>query len=144
MLITMETRSTLVFSVRSSSIWDSMAMNIRKIIEGIQRNAHEGCSHAGLRTLEPNLQQELQRIMCQEEITWFHRTKDKWSAVGDRNMCFYHVKVFQRREEESMFRLSRMLKGSGYKTIEINNSFKENFHNFYTRIKVINLRLRKG
>ncbi|KAI5435237.1 hypothetical protein KIW84_021885 [Lathyrus oleraceus] len=33
--------STLVFSVRSSSIWDSMAMNIRKIIEGIQRKARE-------------------------------------------------------------------------------------------------------
>lgn len=74
---------------------------IRKL-ECIQRKTHESISHDGLKMLEYNLQQELQRILYQEELTWFQRANDKWLADGNRNTCFYHVKAVETRRHRNV------------------------------------------
>lgn len=37
-------------------------------LEGIQIKAHKGITHGSLRRLEVSLQQELHKILCQEEL----------------------------------------------------------------------------
>lgn len=101
-------------------------------LEGIQRKTHEGYSHAGLRALESNLQLDLHRILCQEELTWFQRIKDKCLADGDKNTCFDHVKVIQRRRRKHIQTVNDAQGKCIHDVIDINNAFKDKFHNLYT------------
>lgn len=84
--------------------------------------------------MELNLQQELQRTLFQEELTWFQRSKNKWLMEGGRNTHFYHVKFVQRRRRKHVQAIKDAQGKWTHEPIEINNAFKENFYIMYTTI----------
>lgn len=50
-----------------------------------------------LRTLEEELRNEFERILVQEELYWFQKSKFDWINQGDRNTRFYHAQTLSRR-----------------------------------------------
>lgn len=103
-----------------------------KKLNGIQETIHRVRGHKGIYLLEKNTQQELTRVLHQEELNWFLRDKSKWLVEGDRNIIFYHVKAVQMRTGK----IVNMIKNCNGDWIEdpaiIEEMFRECYHNIYT------------
>lgn len=100
--------------------------------KGIQTVFHNCRGYEKLRRLEQNIQQGLAKILHQEELAWFERSRAKWFTDGDRNTRYYHVKAFQRKRKNKIL----MIRGDGGEWTEdawkIKNKFKDNFHTLFT------------
>ena len=66
-------------------------------INGIQA-ALENYSSRGLGRLEARLRNELERVMGQEEILWWQKSRKDELLHGNRNTNFFHQKTIARRQ----------------------------------------------
>ncbi|KAL8162848.1 hypothetical protein V2J09_014337 [Rumex salicifolius] len=55
---------------------------------------------------------ELDKVREQEETLWFHKSREKWVALGDRNTSFFHMSTIIRRRRNGI----EMLKGDDEST----------------------------
>ncbi|CAL1353594.1 unnamed protein product [Linum trigynum] len=65
-------------------------------IHGIQIRVANGFS-PGLFKLQKKLEAELDRVLEQEEMLWFHRAREKWVQFGERNTSYFHQQANIRR-----------------------------------------------
>jgi hypothetical protein len=52
--------------------------------------------------LEHDLQLQYDRILSQEEILWYQKSRDKWIKLGDRNTKFFHAATVIRRKRNQI------------------------------------------
>ncbi|CAL1372533.1 unnamed protein product [Linum trigynum] len=55
------------------------------------------CFTPGLAKLHTKLETELDKILEQEELIWFQRSRDDWVKFGERNTAYFHQQVNIRR-----------------------------------------------
>lgn len=65
-------------------------------IRGIQRSLQYG-HNPFLDKLEYRLNKDIEEVLNQEKPLWFEKSRRQWINEGDRNTCYYHVKVITRR-----------------------------------------------
>lgn len=67
-------------------------------LEGVDR-ALRLRPHRGLLKLQDRLWGDYMKVINQEELLWYQKTRSKWLQFGDRNTSFFHAsaKVTQRR-----------------------------------------------
>ena len=70
-------------------------------IAGIQRHSSYQYSRF-LQTLEYQLLGEYSRVLHQEELFWFQKSRAQWMSQGDRNTRFYHVSTVVRRKHNKI------------------------------------------
>ncbi|KAK2451629.1 hypothetical protein QL285_010666 [Trifolium repens] len=70
---------------------------LERRIKGIQRSL-EMFDSARLVYLEQDLQLQYDRILSQEEILWYQKSRDKWIKLGDKNTKFFHAATVIRRK----------------------------------------------
>lgn len=63
---------------------------------------HDGSASNGLLNLEKKLNLELNLILEQDEIMWFHKSRMKWIALEDRNTKFFHRTATVRRQRNKV------------------------------------------
>ncbi|XP_058780637.1 uncharacterized protein LOC131654707 [Vicia villosa] len=66
-------------------------------LNGVQKRLYGQSNQRALQRLENKLQYDLARILKQEELMWFQRSRSKWLADGDKNIKYYHLKTITRR-----------------------------------------------
>ncbi|XP_028777441.1 uncharacterized protein LOC114734096 [Neltuma alba] len=72
--------------------------DIVKRLEGIDRHRRTH-DHPGLRRLEEKLWAQYQKIILQEELQWYERSRCKWLLWGDKNTRFFHASTVLRRKK---------------------------------------------
>lgn len=70
---------------------------LRRISE-IQRALYEGKFHEGLYKMERMLQNEISKVMDQEELLWYQRSRVNWLIEGDKNTWYYTLKLCKEKE----------------------------------------------
>jgi hypothetical protein len=76
-------------------------------IGGIQTRIQNHNVDYRLRRLEQRLQLELAKVLKQEELMWFQRSRSKWLADGDHNTRYYHLKTANRRRRNNIIMLRK-------------------------------------
>ncbi|PNX93586.1 ribonuclease H, partial [Trifolium pratense] len=74
---------------------------LEKRIKGIQLSL-ERVDSARLVYLEHDLQLQYDRILAQEELLWYQKSRDKWIKLGDRNTKFFHATTVIRRKRNKI------------------------------------------
>jgi hypothetical protein len=78
---------------------------LEKRIKGIQLSL-EKVDLARLVYLEHDLQLQYDRILAQEEILWYQKSRDKWIKLGDRNTKFFHATIVMKRKRNKIHDLN--------------------------------------
>jgi hypothetical protein len=76
-------------------------------IGGIQTRIQNHNVDYRLRRLEQRLQLELAKVLKQEELMWFQRSRSKWLADGDHNTRYYHLKTTNRCRRNNIIMLRK-------------------------------------
>lgn len=81
----------------------------KKVIEarlkGIQCTLERVDSRA-LVHLEYDLQHEYNRILLQEEMLWYHKSRENWVKFGNKNTAFFHTQTVIRRKRNKIHGLT--------------------------------------
>ncbi|XP_061350333.1 uncharacterized protein LOC133295506 [Gastrolobium bilobum] len=80
--------------------------------------------------LEFALQEELNRVLEQEEALWFQKARCKWIEDGDRNTRFYHTTTIIRRARNKILELK---KEEGH-WVKEEDSLNMIIHDFFTNL----------
>jgi hypothetical protein len=96
-------------------------------IGGIQRKLVTSGTSRWLRGLENKLQNELAKILQQEQMMWFQRSRAKWLMDGDHNTRYYHLKTITRRRYNNVI----MLRNATGEWIEDVTQLQNMVNNFY-------------
>ncbi|XP_061367067.1 uncharacterized protein LOC133310186 [Gastrolobium bilobum] len=80
--------------------------------------------------LDKALQDELNRVLEQEEALWFQKARCKWITDGDRNIIFYHTTTIIRRARNKILELEN---DEGHLVREEDNLIKL-IHSFFTKL----------
>ncbi|XP_061367963.1 uncharacterized protein LOC133310979 [Gastrolobium bilobum] len=75
-----------------------------KKLQEIQRNTNHLLDHFNS-DLDKALQEELNRVLLQEEAIWFQKARCNWIKDGDRNTKFYHTTTIIRRARNKILEL---------------------------------------
>lgn len=51
---------------------------------------------------EADLLSEFDVILEQEEVLWFQKSRERWIALGDRNIKYYHTTTMVRRRKNKI------------------------------------------
>ena len=70
-------------------------------IRGVERSL-ENWDYTHLEILLKELQEEYARVLCQEELFWFQKSREKWVKFGDRNTTFFHAQSIIRRKRNKI------------------------------------------
>ena len=94
--------------------WDSVKFNqevfgnvfkkkkeLEARINGIQRRL-ESWDSVSLELLEKSLRQEYEKVLEQEELIWYQKSREKWVKFGDRNTNFFHTQTITRRRRNKI------------------------------------------
>ncbi|XP_058751892.1 uncharacterized protein LOC131624996 [Vicia villosa] len=99
-------------------------------LNGVQRSLQINDNSGGMKALEIKLQNELSRILNQEELMWFQRSRTMWLADGDRNTRYYHMKAINHRKRNRIL----MLKDDNDSWIEDSSQLQQHATNFYMNL----------
>ncbi|GLT50394.1 hypothetical protein SLA2020_238810 [Shorea laevis] len=70
-------------------------------ISGIQNSPRYQASTL-LQSLEDNLLEDYQKVLHEEELLWFQKSRVDWIASGDRNTSFYHTSTMVKRNRNKI------------------------------------------
>ncbi|KAH9734521.1 putative ribonuclease H protein [Citrus sinensis] len=70
-------------------------------IGGIQRFLEKRHSRS-LSKLESKLKRDLEKVLTQEEVLWFQKSRREWIVCGDRNTAFFHQNSIERRRRNKV------------------------------------------
>ncbi|GLT96466.1 hypothetical protein SLE2022_140850 [Rubroshorea leprosula] len=59
-------------------------------------------SSSGLQNLEQSLLEDYQKVLYEEELLWFQKSRVDWIASSNRNTSFYHMATMVRRNRNSI------------------------------------------
>ncbi|PNX93226.1 ribonuclease H, partial [Trifolium pratense] len=79
--------------------------NLENRLRGIQRSM-ERVDSARLIMLEHQLQEELDKVLYQEELLWYQKSREKWVKFGDKNTKFFHAQTIIRRKRNKIHGLT--------------------------------------
>lgn len=99
-------------------------------LEGIQKKLQQHDNIGGMRSLEHKVKKELSRILNQEELIWYQRSRTKWLVDGDRNIKFYHMQTIARRKRNRII----MLKDQNGEWISDQEDLKRHVTTFYMKL----------
>ncbi|XP_028754089.1 uncharacterized protein LOC114713589 [Neltuma alba] len=100
-----------------------------KRLEGIDRERRKH-DHPGLRRLEEKLWAQYQKILLQEELQWYQRSRCKWLMWGDRNTHFFHASIVLKRKKQKI----EILKNDNGEWIEDPELLKRMACDFYANL----------
>ena len=55
-----------------------------------------------LKHKEEELRAEYNLVLAQEELLWYHKSRDQWVRYGDRNTSFFHMQTIIRRKSNKV------------------------------------------
>ncbi|KAJ4827472.1 hypothetical protein Tsubulata_006816 [Turnera subulata] len=91
--------------VWQSLIFGSTVMKKRRLLarlQGIQEYLDRKPSHF-LYNLELELRCEIDKVLAQEELEWFQRSRCQWLKWGDRNTSYFHLSTqIQKRKSKTL------------------------------------------
>ncbi|XP_061341450.1 uncharacterized protein LOC133287787 [Gastrolobium bilobum] len=58
-----------------------------------------------LHAMEKDCQEQFGKVLLEEELFWFQKSRQKWITDGDRNTKFYHLSTVVRRSTNKIFKL---------------------------------------
>ena len=67
------------------------------MLEGIDK-AKQDHPHPGLLKLEEKNWREYMKVVQQEELIWFQKSRCSWLQFGDKNTSFFHASAVGRRK----------------------------------------------
>ncbi|XP_073019412.1 uncharacterized protein [Primulina eburnea] len=70
-------------------------------IDGVQRILGHQPRHRLLK-LDAKLRRELDKVLEQEELLWYQKSREDWIVSGDRNTKFYHASTMVRRSKNKI------------------------------------------
>lgn len=74
---------------------------LEKRLKGVQLSL-ERVDSARMVYLEQELRLEYDRILCQEELHWYQRSREQWIQLGDKNTKFFHAQSIIRRKRNKI------------------------------------------
>lgn len=83
--------------------------------------------------LEYRIQQELAKVLHQEELFWFQCSRARWVIDGNRNTCYYHIKATQRRRNNRIVMIKKDEGDWVEDEYQIGNLFKNFYHKLFTK-----------
>ncbi|XP_073046080.1 uncharacterized protein [Primulina eburnea] len=98
-------------------------------IEGVQRSLGNQARHS-LFQLEAKLRRELDKVLEQEELLWFQKSREEWIVSGDRNTKFYHTSTMVKRSRSKI----EALKDDNDIWITDTDLLKDKIRDFYTSL----------
>ncbi|CAI8589289.1 unnamed protein product [Vicia faba] len=106
--------------------------NISNQICGVQKINQAHNWHAGLNKLEIKLQIELDKVLHQEELMSYQRSKMDRLIEGDRNTRFLFLKALSRRQRKNINMIKDIVGAWIEDLVLIKNQFNECFQTIYT------------
>ncbi|XP_073051702.1 uncharacterized protein [Primulina eburnea] len=98
-------------------------------IEGVQRSLGNQPQHS-LFKLEAKLRRELDKVLEQEELLWFQKSREEWIVSGDRNTKFYHASTMVKRSRSKI----EALKDDNETWITDMDHLKDKIKDFYSSL----------
>ncbi|XP_072058136.1 uncharacterized protein [Arachis hypogaea] len=83
----------------NSKIFENIFVQKNKLeyqIDQIQR-CLEVTNVLSLRIKEVELREDYNRLLLQEKLFWYQKSRDQWAKYGDRNTKFFHLKTLEHR-----------------------------------------------
>ncbi|XP_028778309.1 uncharacterized protein LOC114734823 [Neltuma alba] len=77
---------------------------IMRRLEGIEKCKTQGRLN-GLLRLEKRLWEEYNRVLLQEELIWYQKSRCKWLQWGDKNTRYFHATSIARRAKKNIMSL---------------------------------------
>ena len=81
---------------------ETLVMEIKGVQELIEQNPTDE-----LLEKEGELLKEFERVLEQEELIWFQKSREKWVAHGERNTKFFHMSTIIRRRRNRVEALKK-------------------------------------
>ncbi|XP_073015397.1 uncharacterized protein [Primulina eburnea] len=103
--------------------------NLLARIEGIQRILCNQPRHTILK-LARKLRQELDKVLEQEELLWYQKSREDWIFLGDRNTKFYHASTTIRKSRNKI----EALKTDNGEWITDEEKLKSTIQNYYSTL----------
>ncbi|XP_028117591.1 uncharacterized protein LOC114315213 [Camellia sinensis] len=98
-------------------------------IDGIQKSQANIYSH-NLHVLEMNLIDQYNKVLYQEEILWFQKSRSKWITQGDKNTKFFHLLTLTKKRKKKI----DVLKGQDGVWVERPEDLKMLVTNYLTNL----------
>lgn len=68
---------------------------------GIQKHIANNPTHSLLK-FEKKLEKELDKVLYQEEVLWFQKSREEWIILGDQNMSYYNASTMVHKSLNSV------------------------------------------
>ncbi|KAL7169819.1 hypothetical protein ACSBR2_034787 [Camellia fascicularis] len=98
-------------------------------IEDIQKSQATIYSH-NLHVLEMDLVDQYNRVLYQEELFWFQKSRSKWITQGDRNTKFFHLLTLTKKRKRKI----DMLRGEDGVWVERSADLKLMVANYFINL----------
>ncbi|XP_075508178.1 uncharacterized protein LOC142545090 [Primulina tabacum] len=98
-------------------------------IDGVQRILGHQPRHRLLK-LDAKLRRELDKVLEQEELLWYQKSREDWIVSGDRNTKFYHASTMVRRSRNKI----EALKEENGNWITEEDRLKHKVQDYYTSL----------
>nr|XP_025611560.1 uncharacterized protein LOC112704912 [Arachis hypogaea] len=79
-----------------SKAWNQEFRGVTERLKMIQR-CLEVTDVLSLRIKEAELREDYNRLLLQEELFWYQKSREQWVKYGDRNAKFFHLQTLVRR-----------------------------------------------
>lgn len=84
-------------------VFGNIFVRKKKLIRGLEEVDHKllaNPSH-GLEEEQNNLWREYEKVLAQEELLWYQKSRSRWLHFGDRNTRFFHGVTAVRRKKNT-------------------------------------------
>jgi hypothetical protein len=92
----------------NSDIFGNIFKNKRQLearIKGVHQQL-DYCQSSDLINFERHLQNEYNKVLAQEEMLWYQKSRENWIKFGNKNTKFFHVQTVIRRRRNKVVGLN--------------------------------------